>query len=384
MDLTVLLISVALLPLGTHLTQHTLTLEECSYLLTVGSFLIAWRFDRQKTSRSLLISMIIGGIFFVFGPVILDFAPHTLMRPWMRFPFGTNLYPNLESKQFLEIKVYENLTMESVYEVVSSITEPVLFRGSIRESETIGRRIVDRLATSDKRYMSQRFQARPYDFFRGSRFEAGLSANISEVLESKYNEYIGFEPLLTPEEGVELFGREDNGRIVDHTFLSNFKETIVTTFVHGASVSTSWSYQMVGKKTWFLWGPSFATPFNAAWFCRVKLPGQGDEFAIFSTPTIRVTVNAGDILVFPPDWYHAVVTHRGFNVMTTFRTKYGHWLPEAIPTVRFFTASLLLKFFGRNTPHYLPGIRKIRMENMQSVFTESPGLMRWDDPARYT
>jgi hypothetical protein len=270
---TIMIVLAAItLPLANHLTNHTMTPEGSAFLISFWIFVATLSRSKSNHYSAFKISFLVGSLFFVFGPVVLEYVPPAILQPFVRFPYGTNLYPNLESKEFLEIKVYENLTMKAIYEVVATINEPVLFRGAVRDSETIGRRIVDRLASSDKRYMSQRFEARPYDFFRGSRFEAGLTANISEVLESKHNEYIGFEPLLTPEEGVELFGTEDNGRIVDHTFLSNFKETIVTTFVHAAPVSTSWSYQMIGKKTWYLWDPSFALPFNSGWFCRVKLP----------------------------------------------------------------------------------------------------------------
>jgi hypothetical protein len=380
-DVVIVLSSIFLLPIFTHLTDHKITCEECSYLFTLTVFSILSRFHYLKSS--LIISLISGGLFYVFVPVFVEYCPPSLM-PLTRFPYGSNLYPNLESKQFVDIKVYENLTMKEVYEVVATLNEPILFRNVVPGSEKIARKIVDRLASSDKKYLSQRFQTRPYDFFRGSRFEAGLRSNISEVLESKHNEYIGFEPLLTPEEDAVLFGTADNSNIVDHSFLSNFNETLVTTFVHGAAATTSWSFQLAGKKTWFFWSPEFDPTFNTGWFCRVMLPSHGDEYALFSLPTIRVNVNEGDILVFTPRWYHTVVTHSGFNMMITFRTKYGNWLSGVIPSIRFFTATALFKFFGRNTPHYLPGIRKIRMDTMQSVYDESPEGLRWENPDRYT
>jgi hypothetical protein len=383
-DFVIAIVSLFLLPTFTHLTDHKITFEEYSYLFTLTLLLLSSRFQMKSFSSTLLISLISGGLFYVFGPVIVEYSPPSLM-PFTRFPYGSNLYPNLESKQFIDIKVHENLTMKEVYEVVTTINEPVLFRNVVPESEKVARRIVDRLASSERQYLSQRFQARPYDFFRGSRFEAAQWSNISEVLESKHNEYIGFEPLLTPEEEFVLFGTKEKTRIVDHSFLSNFNETLVTTFVHAAAVSTSWSFQLAGRKTWYFWSPSlFETTFNSGWFCRVMLPSHGDEYALFSLPTMRVNVNQGDILVFPPMWYHAVVTQNGFNMMITYRTKYGNWLPGIIPSIRFFTAAALVNVFGRNTPHYLPGIRKIRMDTLHSVYTESPEALRWDNPDRYT
>jgi hypothetical protein len=375
------------LPLANHLSKHTITPEGSAFLISIWIFAATLSRSKDAVLTAFIFSLFVGIFFFVFGPVMLEYVPPAILQPFVHFPYGTNLYPNLESKQFLEIKVYENLTMKSVYEVVSTINEPVLFRGSIRDSETIGRRIVNRLETSKKRYTSQRFQARPYDFFRGSLFEAGLSSNISEVLESKHNEYVSFEPLLTPEEGVELLEVNQHAQISileDNSFLSNFSETIVTTFVHAAPLSMSWAYQMAGKKTWYFWSPPLGTALNSGWFCRVAVPSHGDEALLFSHEAIRVTVNAGDILVFPPQWYHTVVTHSGYNFMINLRTKYGNYFPSVLRTIRFLPTTLLIRFFGRPTPHHQPGLRKIRVNDLQSAFEASPELLRWEDPEKYT
>jgi hypothetical protein len=387
LDTVMIVLAAITLPLANHLTDHRMTPEGSACLISFLIFVASLSRAKSNPYSAFKIAFLVGIFFFLFGPVVLEYVPPAILQPFVRFPYGTNLYPNLESKEFLEIKVYENLTMKAIYEVVATINEPVLFRGAVLDSETIGRRIVDRLASSDKRYMSQRFEARPYDFFRGSRFEAGLTANISEVLESKHNEYLSFEPLLTPEEGVELLEVNQHSQIQileDNSFLSNFTDTIVTTFVHAAPASMSWVYQMVGKKTWYFWSPSLETPLNSGWFCRVNVPSQGDEAALFSHQAIRVTVNAGDILVFPPQWFHTVVTHSGFNFMINLRTKYGHYFPSLIRSIRFAPTIFLIKIFGQPTPHRMPGLRKIRMNDLQSVFKTSPELMRWEDPERYT
>jgi hypothetical protein len=384
-DLSLILASVASYPLAQQVWDHTITPEGYSSLIMIWLFVVLLKFkkDLQYAIRR---SLLLGLFLFVFGPVILEYVPPVVLQPFTRFPYGSNLYPNLESKQFIDIKVHENLTMKEVYEVVATINEPVLFRNVVPESEKVARRIVDRLASSEKKYLSQRFQARPYDFFRGSRFEAAQWSNISEVLESKHNEYIGFEPLLTPEEGVSLLeiGKHSQISILeDNSFLSNFQETIVTTFVHAAPASISWSYQLIGKKTWFFWPPSLSSSLNSGWFCRVAVPSHGDEASLFANPAIRVTVAAGDILVFPPQWYHTVVTHRGYNFMINFRTKYGNWLPSLLRTIRFLPTTFL-KVFGQSTPHHQPGLRKIRMNDLQRIFVESPQSLRWENPEKYT
>jgi hypothetical protein len=236
----------------------------------------------------------------------------------------------------------------------------------------------------------QKFDAKPYDFFRGSRFSTGHRGTMHDVFQgASENNYISFEPLLLEEEIVDLFDLETGSDlakrlIVDNSFASNFTDSIVTTFVHAAPASMSWSIQMLGSKTWYLWDPgTILHPFNCGWFCRVSLPSHGDEAALFRHPSRKVRVEAGDVLTFPPLWFHLVATQKGPNLMLNVRTRIGNWLPPIVPTIRFFSANMLKYVFGVSNPHHQPGIRNIRMKDLQRVFEESPQDLRWDSVDKY-
>jgi hypothetical protein len=129
-DVVIVLSSIFLLPIFTHLTDHKITCEECSYLFTLTVFSILSRFHYLKSS--LIISLISGGLFYVFVPVFVESCPPSSLMPLTRFPDGSN---STQSKQFVDIKVYENLTMKEVYEVVATLNEPILFRNVVPGSE---------------------------------------------------------------------------------------------------------------------------------------------------------------------------------------------------------------------------------------------------------
>lgn len=431
-DILIVFILLIFIPLLNTINKHKLTIETISILIFISLFILWTRFtlshdstdlsnnskdskdsknsknskdsnnskdlkdsnnsknqkDQKKKKNSLFSilfkSLFISGFFYIFGPVCLEYTPTFFLRPFVKFPYEHNLSPDLGTKEYLKIKTYENITLKQAYEIVATTNVPIVFRGIIPDSEVIGRNVISRLESTNKTFLSQTFQARPYDFFRGSRFEASLEATVTDVLKSKNNEYIGFEPLLTKEETKTIMGDDIISTImVDHSFLANFNETIVTTFVHAAPAAMAWSVQLIGKKTWYLWDPSLYGKLNMGWFCRVSVPSYGDEALLFTHPAYRVTIGPGDILVFPPLWYHTVVTHSNLNLMINFRTTFGNWSPSLIPAIRFFSANVLLKWVGQSTPHHQPGVRKIRMENLQEVFDVSPESLRWDNPDVY-
>lgn len=371
-----------LIPFLNHFSDHSITIESVSMLVVVWTFMSY--IPHQSLLRTSLKSITFGIIVLIFVPIALEYTPPSLLEPFVRFPYGNNLYQGLESKIYMELRAYNNLDLKEIHDIVASCREPVVFRGAIADSQSIGGTIIERLESRNETFLSQRFQTRPYDFFRGSRFESSLKSSVTDVLRSLHNEYIGFEPLLVENEIIQIMNSTKD-IVADHSFISNFNDTIVTTFVHAAPAGMSWAVQLIGKKTWFFWDPSLAQSINAGWFPRVSVPSLGDESTLFSNPCYRVTVGPGDIVVFPPLWYHTVVTHAGPNLMINMRTRFGHWIPKSLlQSARFFIATILTQWVGQSTPHHMPGIRKIRMNDLQRVFDISPETMRWDNPEKYT
>merc|ERR1719436_1745771 len=106
----------------------------------------------------------------------------------------------------------------------------------------------------------------------------------------------------------------------DHAFLSNTKQFLTTAFLHANPMTTSMAIQYVGKKTWFfiraadfLSDDGFGAVPSAPLMVSKHAPKRStmDVFLYTSEP--------GDILFFPPNYAHLVVTHSGPNIMVNYR-----------------------------------------------------------------
>lgn len=106
----------------------------------------------------------------------------------------------------------------------------------------------------------------------------------------------------------------------DSSFISHFKQTMVTTPTHSAPIINTFSVQCYGSKSWLfhhirdLTKHGFIPQTNPH---GVIINGSPDS--IVRIPTIRAVVHAGDVLYFPPFYYHAVASTAGKNVMFAIR-----------------------------------------------------------------
>lgn len=107
---------------------------------------------------------------------------------------------------------------------------------------------------------------------------------------------------------------------MDTSFISHFSWPVVSSPIHAAPMIYTYSLQCYGIKSWLFW--SHITLNKHAHYTVVHPGGgliTGSPHSIVRIPTIRANVGPGDLLFFPPMWYHAVATSAGKNVMFAMR-----------------------------------------------------------------
>lgn len=108
-----------------------------------------------------------------------------------------------------------------------------------------------------------------------------------------------------------------NNRSLEHAFISNLHQSMITAPWHAASPFLSMSVQLLGRKTWLFverneylngWGGLVA----AGVVLTTKSPKQKLTLYVY-------TSEPGDVLFFPATYAHTVYTHKGPNLMMNFR-----------------------------------------------------------------
>lgn len=107
--------------------------------------------------------------------------------------------------------------------------------------------------------------------------------------------------------------------VVEHAFLSNFKQSIVTAVIHSNPFSNSLAIQYVGSKTWlFFPRETFIADdgMAAAPVTTFTAPRRAPNFHFEIYP---YTSRPGDLLFFQESWGHTVFTHEGPNLLVNYR-----------------------------------------------------------------
>jgi len=106
----------------------------------------------------------------------------------------------------------------------------------------------------------------------------------------------------------------------DSSFISHFKEPIVTTPTHSAPMAQTFSVQCYGTKSWLF---HHVKDLKKHGFIPQASPHgviiNGSPESIVKIPTIRAVVNPNDVMYFPAFYFHAVATSPGKNIMFAIR-----------------------------------------------------------------
>lgn len=121
--------------------------------------------------------------------------------------------------------------------------------------------------------------------------------------------------------GIEIALNYPNVDIItDTNFISNFAEDVVSSRLHAAVPIESFAMQLQGKKLWLFMPPSQTQQFSPIGHGPSFLTTGTEERYFASHRYVRAAVQeAGDLLYFPPQWAHAVVTQAGPNFMLNMR-----------------------------------------------------------------
>jgi hypothetical protein len=370
---------------------HLISINMVAVVALAAAFAYIACLKSYSLLKSVTVSLAFGGIVWIFIPVVMDCVHADILRPFVKFPYTAEQYPDLKGKEYLHIREVRDVSMQEAGELVKQSTLPLLFKGIIKDSTDKGMVIINRLMESDEKFRGQSYDYKPYDFFRGSKLKINGEDNkltVKEVLDPSTTMYLSFEPFLVRDEMVEMVGEEIYSKtLADTNFIGNFNQSVVTAYPHAAPSGVSWALQMVGDKTWFLWSPEvFAANMNNQWFSRTSFPGRGSEKYLFSLPTYKVRVEAGDILSFPPLWQHTVITHPGPNLLLNLRTMYGpQWVPSYVGFMRLLISKGVSYVLSKGVAasHFADALRKVRVDDINEAFDTNPEMLKWDDVENY-
>lgn len=107
---------------------------------------------------------------------------------------------------------------------------------------------------------------------------------------------------------------------MDTSFISHFSYALVSSNAHAASMTSTFSLQCYGYKAWLFWSSQTLNKYGhyTAMFPAGAII-SGTPQSIIRIPTVRAVVGPGDLMFFPPLWYHAVMSSAGKNIMFALR-----------------------------------------------------------------
>lgn len=259
-------------------------------------------------------------IYYTWNPS--EWKPHTkAFRP-------DGVLPTCSNVSFADVKTLYNIhDFETAVEIVRIHKAPVLFKKFLPNVEEIWSNIYELKKDAEITFTDIEIKAFGNTFYRGCKHHGTRQATMREVMSSATDSssnnslFASFIPFIDREAMEEILPGVPRDRfMLDSNFISNFKEDLVSSAFHAASAVTSYSIQLVGTKMWV-----FSNPLQMEKYNPITMPAtipSGASEADFFTENKEIPIvveEAGDMLVFPPHWAHAVISKKGPNVMVNLR-----------------------------------------------------------------
>lgn len=206
--------------------------------------------------------------------------------------------------------------------------EPILFKKFLLNPEEKWKKVIQKHKDSPLMFSEVEIKSFGNVFLPGIRnfgkVEATLLEAVSEVERpSNRSFFASFAPFLDADTSKLILNMTDDeykSILIDTNFVSNFKETVLATAVHSAVPPNSYGIQLMGRKLWVFLPPDEMESFDAINVGpTILFSGSEAEMADRSGRYIIAVQEEGDLLFFPPQWGHAVVTKSGINVMCNVR-----------------------------------------------------------------
>jgi hypothetical protein len=258
---------------------------------------------------------------------------------YLRDPFVA-VYSSPKVANYSCPSTYDNIqivdgidTFDELYERVNTqgllTQEPLLFKRFLSEPEDVNKQI-KHLHRSDKiLFTNVSLESFGNTWMNGIRPFGSVEMTVEDAFgmvneESSNSVFASFVPFLE-KESINIALKNPSMEVHgDSNFISNFKEEVLSTRFHSAIPIDSYSLQLQGRKLWIFmdpkmsqrysplgYAPNFFTTGNEEMFFR-DLHNHGANFKL-------ALAEEGDLLYFPPQWPHAVITSKGPNFMLNMR-----------------------------------------------------------------
>merc|ERR1712151_241707 len=181
-----------------------------------------------------------------------------------------------------------------------------------------------------------------------------MPKTLKEILDEKSTEYFpAFLQLFDDKDYQVLLNAPNNTRfMVESSFISHFNRSMVTTPSHGDQRSQSMAIQCYGTRSFL-----FHSLADLAKYGFMPIPIlngailRGTPDTINKIPTVRAIINPGDVLYFPPMYYHAVAATKGKNVLFSVRKGDAQSVIMSFKTAPSFLIQAGLRIIYRNLFH---------------------------------
>lgn len=192
-------------------------------------------------------------------------------------------------------------------------------------------------------------------YFGGfSRVRKIMPKTLMEILDEKSTEYFpAFLQLFDDKDYQVLLNAKNDTRFkVESSFISHFNRSMVTTISHGDQRSQSLAIQCYGTRSFMFHSLADLQKYG---FMPVPILNgailRGTPDTINKIPTIRALINPGDVLYFPPMYYHAVAATKGKNVLFSVRKADAQSIMLSLKTAPSFLLTAALRIVYRNLFH---------------------------------
>lgn len=162
---------------------------------------------------------------------------------------------------------------------------------------------------------------------------------------------------------VNVTGMNFNEVALEHAFLSNLKEPMVTAQIHANGLTSSMAVQFVGEKSWVFFPPKVFRGQDML----DGMPGSGTIYPHQSPKKAyeiyHYVSQPGDILFFSENWGHIVETRAGPNIMMNFRKfEFGNFYRQPLDFLHDFVNAMIFR------PQKTNGRKRTQYNKIQTHF----------------
>jgi len=274
-----------------------------------------------KSRISIAIKLIVAYAVLYFG--LLGFCPPAYMLYLKIFESYEDLMPSTAPKQITDAK--EFFDVHSFNEAKKFFGEEIIiFRNYSNCADNFEKIIYPRRKDQIDEYLG--VEMKPY---QGNVYVPGaeltnetLKKSLKDLLdEASPDYYASFLRIFKPDDFQVMLNTDNETRFgIDSSFISHFKNNIVSTPIHSAPFVDTFSVQCYGTKSWLFTHVRDLKKYG--FIPQVNPHGviiNGSPDSIVRIPTIRAIVNPGDVMYFPPFYFHAVASSAGKNIMFAIR-----------------------------------------------------------------